>query len=129
MKKIIFFLAIPAFITACAKHNDDVEDATPQATIVFGSPAQGAVYNFGDSVLIRGTAVSTATVHGYDLIIRKAPDTAKLYFTHFHDHNDTLLINTKWKADVSGAALQAEVILYLDHDGHTASRKVGFEVK
>lgn len=129
MKKIILFLALPAFFTACAKHNNDVEDVTPQATIVFSSPAQGAVYNPGDSVLIQGTAVSTATVHGYDLIIRNAPDTAKLYFAHFHEHNATLLINTKWKANVSSTALQAEVILYLDHDGHTASRKVGFTVR
>jgi hypothetical protein len=131
MKKILssLLLAILVF-TACTKHKDDVEDTSPKATILFESPMQGAFYNSGDSVLIKGTASYTTTIHGYDLVIHKATDTATLYFKHFHDHKAVVEINTKWKAEsISNANLQAEVILYLDHEGHTGSKKVGFSIR
>lgn len=130
MKKIVSAIILSAFLlAACTKHNDDLEDLSPKATIQFESPTAGAFYNLGDSVLIKGTASYTSTIHGYDLIVRKASDTATLFFVHVHEHKADLQINTKWKADVSNANLQAEVVLYLDHDGHTDSRKVGFSVR
>lgn len=130
MKKILSLLTLSAVLfTACTKHKDDVENTAPTATIQFESPTQGAFYNSGDSVLIKGTATYATTMHGYDLIIRKASDTTKLYFQHFHDHQATITINTKWKADVSNTNLLAEVVVYLDHDGHTDSKKVGFSVR
>jgi hypothetical protein len=73
--------------------------------------------------------VSSATIHGYDIVIRKTGDTGKLYFKRVHDHNDTLHISTKWKPDVTNTDLQAEVILYLDHDGHTGNKKVTFRIQ
>ena len=130
MKKYFFLLiSFIALATACTKHKDDVENTSPKADIRFESPTQGAFYNSGDSVQIKGTASYTATIHGYDVIIRKANDTATLFFKHFHDHKASLAIDTKWKASVSHANLQAEVVLYLDHDGNTGSRKVGFSVR
>jgi len=130
MKKLItLFILSAVFLSACTKHNDDIEDLSPKADLQFESPTAGAFYNIGDSVLIKGTASYTSTIHGYDLIIRKASDTTTLFFVHVHDHNANLQINTKWKADVSNTNLQAEVILHLDHEGHTDSRKVGFSVR
>lgn len=130
MKKIIYSLVLFAVLfSACTKHNDDVEDTSPKANIQFESPTAGTFYNSGDSVLIKGTASYASTIHGYDLIIRKAADTTKLFFVHVHDHKAALQINTRWKADVDNVNLQAEVILYLDHDGHTDSKKVGFSVR
>lgn len=129
--KTIFSLVISALLfAACTKHKDDVEDAAPKATFEFTSPAQGAFYNSGDSVLIQGTATAAATMHGYDVIIRKPSDTAKLFFQHYHDHKTTLNIDTRWKADeIHNTNLQAEVIVYLDHEGHTDSKKVGFSIR
>lgn len=114
---------------ACTKHKEDVEDTTPQATIQFLSPAQAGTYSNNDSVAIQAKAISTATIHGYDIIIRKAEDTSQLYFTHIHDHNDTLQVNSKWRPTVSSANLQVELVLYLDHEGHTGRKKVTFSVK
>ena len=130
MRKLISTSILSVILfTACTKHSEDVEDRSPKADIQFESPTTGAFYNSGDSVLIKGTASYTSTIHGYDLIIRKASDTATLFFAHVHDHKADLQINTKWKADVSRTNLQAEVVLYLDHEGHTDSRKVGFSVR
>ena len=54
----------------------------------------------------------------------------KLFFQHVHDHNDTLYINKKWKNSVlSTAHMEAQVILYLDHDGHTLSKKAFFQIQ
>ena len=130
MKRILILSlsAIALFFISCSKHADDLEDTTPKATIHFYSPVEGATFSSGDSINITATAISTATVHGYDLIIRKLNDTTKIYSAHIHDHNDTLQVNTKWKATVSNAVLEAEIVLALDHSGHTAAKKTSFRV-
>ena len=131
MKKILFIslTIISAAMAACSKHRGDIEDTTPRATIQFMNPTDGAVYNANDSVSIRAFAVSTATIHGYDIIIRKADDTTKLYFAHIHDHNDTIQVSKQWKPTVNNTSLQAELVLYLDHDGHTGHKKVNFRIQ
>ena len=79
---------------------------------------------------IQAVGISSETVHGYDIIIKKPNDTTKIFFQHVHDHNDTLFINQKWKNTFTVATnLEAQVILYLDHDGHTGTKKAGFRVE
>lgn len=131
MKKLfsIYASVLLVSLIACSKHKDDIEDTVPKATIQFFQPTQGAVYSSSDSVSIQATAIAAATIHGYDIIVRKAEDTAKLYFKHVHDHNDTLHINRKWKPEISNASLQVELVLYLDHDGNTGNKKVNFQVQ
>lgn len=131
MKKIFLIVntLIVFSISACTKHKDDVEDTTPKASIQFYNPTQNAVYKSTDSVAIEAKAISTATIHGYDIVIRKAEDTSRLYFKHIHDHNDTLNVASKWSPTVANTSLQVEIVLYLDHDGHTGSKKVNFRVQ
>ena len=126
---IVMAFIITILMAACTKHVNDIEDTVPKATIQVLQPTAGAVFNSNHSISIQATAVATATIHGYDIIIRKAEDSAKLYFKHIHDHNDTLAINHKFKPDASNTALQMELVLYLDHDGHTANKKVSFRVE
>src|SRR5215212_8371870 len=126
-----YILSSTAFLTmllfSCSKHKGDVEEHIPSATINFTSPVAATPYQFGDSVVIQATAISTEATHGYDLIIRKLNDTTQLYFEHVNDHSDTILVNRKWKNSVMGAAnMEAQIILYLDHDGHTGTKKAAF---
>jgi hypothetical protein len=115
---------------ACTKHNGDVEEYIPTASLAFTSPSQGEVMQGIDSMYIKALAISTATIHGYDVAIRKAGDTTKLFFKHRHDHNDTLYIDCRWKSTLAGLAnLEAEIILYLDHNNHTKIAKVPFRVE
>jgi hypothetical protein len=136
------FVAIPIIaglsllFSSCSKNESadpDESEPLPVATLQISSPVQDAVYNNGDSVSIKATAISTASIHGYDLAIRDTKDTTKsLYFIHIHDHNDTININEKWKSAVATtlpANLQAEITLYIDHEGHTQKTKVGFRVQ
>ena len=131
MKFKFYFSFISIIVLlSCTKHRDDVEERIPVATINFSSPTALSIYKFGDSVSIEGIAISTTTVHGYDVIVKKANDTTKLFFQHGHDHNDTLFINKKWKNTITTPTdLEAQIILYLDHDGHTGTKKARFKVQ
>jgi hypothetical protein len=126
---LLFTISSTVFLS-CSKHKGDIEENIPVATINFASPTASSVYQKGDSVLIKATAISTATVHGYDIVIRKTNDTTKVFFEHVHDHNDTLIIDKKWKSNLPSATnMEAQVILYLDHEGHTGSKKVSFRIQ
>jgi hypothetical protein len=63
-------------------------------------------------------------------MIRNANVATVYYSTKVHDHNDTLTINEKWKSTLESAAdLEVQVMLHLDHDGNTATKKVSFKVQ
>ena len=134
MRKIflcsLLFVTIFTLFVSCTKHQDDVRENIPLHTINFTSPTLSSTYRNGDSIAIQATAISTATIHGYDIIVRKLNDTTRLYFKNVHDHNDTLSINQKWKNNITTQTnMEAEIVLYLDHDGHTGSRKASFRIQ
>ena len=126
----LLFAAIINALLSCTKHRGDIEEHIPVATINFFSPVASSIYHSGDSVTIKATAISTETIHGYDVVIKRSNDITKLFFQHVHDHNDTLLINQKWKNTVTAPAnMEVQVILYLDHEGHTGTKKAVFKVQ
>ena len=132
MKHIFPILSVLASVimVSCTKHRGDIEQNIPAYTINFSSPTTSSVYHNGDSVTIQAIGISSETVHGYDVIIKKPNDSTKIFFQHVHDHNDTLYINQKWKNTFTVATnLEAQVILYLDHDGNTGIKKTGFRVQ
>jgi hypothetical protein len=128
---ILIALLLGVLFSCTREHGEDKAPKIPDATITFMSPLPGAVYTNGDSVTIQATAVSTEEIHGFDLAIRKVTDTANsIYFTHIHDHTDTIIINEKWKSLVIPPVdLQAEIVIYLDHVGHTKKEKIQFRVQ
>jgi hypothetical protein len=85
----------------------------------------GSVYYAGDSITISALAIAPAVMHGYDVAVKKGNDTTTYYFKHYHDHNDTIVVNERWKNVLSGPAkLEVELTFYLDHDGFTAVKRV-----
>lgn len=123
------YLILVILFYGCTKHKGDIADHIPSATLTIAKPLEGAQFNSGDSIQVQGLAVSSETIHGYDVVIKKANDTLRFFSVHVHDHNDTLLIDQKWKASVTNSLLEAVVTLELDHNGHTLTRRVGFSVK
>ena len=131
MKSILFLIAISSIIIiSCCRHRGDYEEILPSASITFISPAEGSIYHLADSIPIQALCISTETIHGCDVTIRKTGDTTVYFTTHIHDHNDTLHISQKWK-NIFGAStsLEASITLYLDHQGHTLTKKTGFRVQ
>jgi len=117
-------------VASCKKHVTEDDHHIPVATIEIISPAAGANYHRGDNVMIQARAVSTEQLHGYDIFISKANDTTTYFFEHIHDHNDTVMINAVWLASITAPAdLEANITIYLDHELHTAKKKVAFKVE
>ncbi|RYY90969.1 MAG: hypothetical protein EOO15_00010 [Chitinophagaceae bacterium] len=133
MFKTRYLLALPLIALACSKHAGDTEpaeDHIPVATLSIAQPTAGATYRNGDTVRFVATAISTENIHGYDVYVRRAGDTANLYFDHIHDHNDTIRINTYWINDRAAPQnLEANFTLYLDHDGHLLKKSVPISVQ
>ena len=126
--RILFLLLL--ITCACTKHKGDIADHIPVAALTILQPLEGSVFNIGDSIRIQAIAISSETIHGYDVMVKKANDTTTYFSTHIHDHNDTLLIDQKWKASAGKAtSFEAVITLELDHDGHTLTRRAGFSVK
>lgn len=130
MKKLLPILLLSLF--ACTKHSGDVTDdeQVPTATLSIASPTANASYHNGDTVWLRATALSTATIHGYTVQVRPAGDTTALFTATVHDHNDTLNINQYWVNNrTAPASLEARFLLTLDHDGHTLEKLVPIQVQ
>jgi hypothetical protein len=129
--KSIFLMALSGFILlSCTKHKGDYEASIPVASIVFATPTEGSNYHLADSIPIQARCISTGTIHGCDVTIRKAGDTTVYFSSHIHDHNDTLNIRQVWKNTFSeSTSLEVRITLFLDHEGHTLTKKTGFRVQ
>jgi hypothetical protein len=117
-------------VAACTKHAKDRYLDIPVATITAFKPTAGSVYQAGDSVSIKALAIASAVMHGCDVAIKKGNDSTTYFFKHIHDHNDTIMLNEQWKVNVNAPVkLEVELTFYLDHDGHTAVKRVPFMIE
>ena len=100
----------------------------PTAEITIYAPVVNAVTHTGDTIYIEGLATSKTGLHGYELAIRK-PGQQNLYFQHFHDHTDSLLIRDKWKNTVTQAGdLELMISVILDHDDRRKNMTIPLRV-
>ncbi len=122
-----YILFIAAIVTSCSKHKDDFYPTIPVATVTLSEPVESSVFHPGDTITIKASAVSKTIIHGCDILIKKVNDTTVYFTKHIHDHNDTIIINHKWKNILAAPAqLEAQLTFHLDHDGNTAVKKVRF---
>jgi hypothetical protein len=128
-----YFLSALALllVAACSKHQEDVEepvDKSPVVSLVMSHPTANGSYHNGDTVRFAGLAISTESIHGYDIYIRRAGDSANIFYNHYHDHNDTLHIDAYWVNDrVTPQDLEGTILLYLDHEGHELRKTIPFK--
>ena len=101
----------------------------PDATITIYTPLNNATLHAGDTIYVDALATAATTLHGYELTIRK-PGGSNLYFQHYHDHNDTLLIKDKWKnTQQAPAQLELMISIILDHEDHRKNILVPLQVQ
>ncbi len=116
-------------LPGCEKHKDDIKEHIPNASLVVYSPAENSEILAGDRIHIFAKAISEETIHGYDISIKKLNDTLTYYSSHVHDHNDTLIIDQKWKDTISSPVMvEAIISLVLDHDNHLLVKRVPFKI-
>lgn len=121
-----FFLML-ALVTVSCEEEDEVEPVNT-ATISISSPTEGAMVMANDSATIAGTITGEQTLHGYTLYVRRKSDNAELFKKEIHDHNTNITFNQKWGVGpvTTHTELELEVVVTLDHEGHTTNKKVNF---
>lgn len=125
--KPLSYLALLLLTTACNKHSGDTTEQPADIQFDILSPTGNGQYTQGDTVWLRARAISPTVLHGYQVSVQRANDTAHLYFADVHDHNDTLSINHYWVNDqAAGTALRATFKVVLNHEGDQAARTASF---
>ena len=123
----IIIFVFPVFFIACSRDNEEM--FLPSAEITIYAPLANAAIRTGDTIYIDGLATSETGLHGYELAIRK-PGQPNLYFQHFHDHTDSLLLKDKWKNIVTQAGdLELMISVILDHDDHRKNLTIPLQVR
>jgi len=123
---IAFCIAV-IFFVSCSRDNEEM--FLPSAEITIYAPLANAVIRPGDTIYIDGLATSKTGLHGYELAIRK-PGEANLYFQHFHDHTDSLIIKDKWKNTITTASdLELMISVILDHNDRRKNMTIPLQVR
>src|SRR5688572_21795579 len=120
-----------SLVTFSCKESEETEIPHPlnEATITILSPTEHEIVTAADSVHITGNITGKQTIHGYHLTIRKKSDNTELFTKKIHVHSTQIEINQKWAIDknlIASDMLELEVTAILDHDNHTANKKVSF---
>lgn len=112
----VWLFTVLVLFIACSRSNEEM--FLPKAVITMYAPEINKVVHSGDTIYIDGLATSDSNLHGYELTIRKRGG-ANLYFQHFHEHNDSLFIQDKWKNSLAApASLELLISVILDHEDH-----------
>ena len=120
-------LVLSFIIISCSRDNEEM--FLPVAETKIYAPLANAVVHPGDTIFIDGVAILETGVHGYELAIRK-PGGANLYFQHFHQHSDSLIIKDKWKNIVFPPAdLELSLSVILDHDDRRKNITIPLQVR
>lgn len=131
MKKYLFpflGLSLSLVLFSCKKKETEEEPHEPNsATISITQPAEAAQLAHADTLRIRGTIVSLADMHGYNVRIQKVTDQAQVFYFEDHYHGMNKNLNVNWPCDLNeNLELRLTVTAILDHDGNTASRSLDF---
>ena len=120
-------LVLSFIIISCSRDNEEM--FLPVAETKIYAPLANAVVHPGDTIFIDGVAILETGVHGYELAIRK-PGGANLYFQHFHQHSDSLIIKDKWKNTLTQPSdLELWISVIVDHEDHRNNMIIPLQVR
>ena len=120
-------LVLLFIIISCSRDNEEM--FLPVAETKIYAPQANAIVHPGDTIYIDGIAILETGVHGYELAIRK-PGGANLYFQHFHQHSDSLVIKDKWKNTLTEPGdLELWISVIVDHEDHRNNMTIPLQVR
>ena len=133
LKLLLFFLFLFLGFTTISCDNDaeTTVEPTKTAIITITSPAENGIVTANDSATVSGTIEAEENLHGYTISIRRKADNAEIFRQENHAHKPTLSFSHKWLVEnvSKPTELELEIITTLDHEGHTASKKVDFQAQ
>ena len=124
--RFLAVLVLSFIIISCSRDNEEMFLSVAEIKIY--TPAANVVVHPGDTIYINGVAILETGVHGYELAIRK-PGGSNLYFQHYHQHSDSLLINDKWKNTLTEPGdLELWISVIVDDKDHRNNMIVPLQV-
>lgn len=116
-------------VTSSCKKEEDVH-ANYSATITITSPEADQKFDHHSNVTISGKIESDDELHGYKLVIRQLSDGAEKFSKEYHVHGKKIEFNEVWMNMIEiHQDMELEVIVVIDHDGNTISKKVVFHCR
>lgn len=129
---IITILVSSISLTACKKDkspatDDSIEEDHPTAVITITSPHENDTIQ--GNFVVTGTIVGTGNLHGYQVTVTNALNDSIIYQNDIDDHVADFTINQSvTNPYTTYTPVKLEVVVALDHDGHTATKTVHFVV-
>lgn len=124
MKQLILIPILALIIiTSCKKEND-----TENPVITIFSPTASQEFNASDSVYIN-FKVEDADLHEVGFTVVKEGTTDTLFdYPASHVHDSPLVIDQKYKIDVTTHTDATLIVNAEDHNGNTATQSVNFHI-
>jgi hypothetical protein len=118
---------LPFLATGC--HQDEAA-GTNTAQVTIHNPMENDVVAPGATLEIHATVVGQDALHGYELFLRNKATGVNLLALNEHAHGSTIDIHEEWVNTVDETSeLELELIVTLDHEGNTTSKKVTFQAQ
>lgn len=128
MKNTIYIsliLLIGFSIASCKKDNPEEEKTKEQPVFTFVYPTENQVYEFGDTVQIKGTIVAAYDMHGYNVKISNTKTNTLVLNQGYHEHGSSFTFNESWKNTVADTSqMKITVDVAIDHDGNLATKEI-----
>lgn len=125
--KLFALMAIIFIVFAGSCKNDD-DPIVSTADIVVSTPAEGSMFEQGETIHITGTITTEGELHGYEIYIRNISDNSVAFSFEEHAHGKSLTFDEQWVNNVTDHSdMELEVIAILSHEGDiSVSKKVNF---
>lgn len=128
MKTILLITStIILSLSAVSCKKDKKEDETPKEAPVFTmtSPTENQVYQFGDTVKIKGTISAAYDMHGYNVKLLNVASNMNVLNQGYHEHGSTFVVNEAWKNTVTDTTqMKITIDAAIDHDGNLATKEL-----
>lgn len=117
IKQISIVTGFIAISLGACHQKSEIVPASAVVTINMLSPAEGQVYQAGDTVWMRADVSYSTQMHGYALTVEDTSDSNIFYDEEEHVHNDHFSINSYWVAtSATPNILQVKLAVAASHE-------------
>lgn len=126
MKKIIYTLAFAVASVALFSCSEEEDHHEPNSAVIsITEPLTNTHIHHNDTLKIRGSIVSVADLHGYEISIKRTVDQSEVFYFEDHYHGTNKNLQVDWICDLNETSdLELTITASLDHDGNTATKSL-----
>jgi hypothetical protein len=126
-KSSLLFAVCVIFLSCKDEEHTETGHHMNSATITISSPTTNDQFHHNDTVQVVATAMAVEDLHGYEVRIRRMPDSLVVFSTDSHTHGTTVQIRETWVCTISDSTdMEVEIAVVLDHEGNKTRKSQGF---